>query len=223
MTHRHASRARHYEGDLHTLYRFYDASERLLYVGITCNPGHRLEAHRRHKTWWRDVARIALEQHENRAQLAAAELAAIRNEKPTHNIVGIGPTRGTQRRVGPSPLPPAPAGDVDFYEYDHGELATWPEYIAVGQAIDDLAHRVERANLGETQGEFEQIFTDLARHMVIGHSCHECRDAGRSYKLYAPYACEEAGDSRFAMHYVCDLEHGWSMWVHPRARTASMV
>lgn len=39
---------------LNTLYRFYDAGESLLYIGITNNPGRRLEQHSATKSWWCD-------------------------------------------------------------------------------------------------------------------------------------------------------------------------
>jgi hypothetical protein len=39
-----------------TLYRFYDASGRLLYVGIAGNPGRRFAQHGRDKSWWSQVA-----------------------------------------------------------------------------------------------------------------------------------------------------------------------
>lgn len=71
---------------LHTLYRFYNAEGHLLYVGITSNPPARFSQHRQQKQWWSDVATIQLEQFADRDQLAAAEIKAIRQEKPLHNI-----------------------------------------------------------------------------------------------------------------------------------------
>ena len=50
---------------LHVLYRFFDASGNLLYVGITCNPSGRFSDHRT-KNWWRDVANITLEHADSR-------------------------------------------------------------------------------------------------------------------------------------------------------------
>lgn len=71
---------------LHTLYRFYDASDQLLYVGITNDPPRRFSKHRDDKAWWTGVARIDLEMHQTRHELAAAERAAIESERPLHNI-----------------------------------------------------------------------------------------------------------------------------------------
>lgn len=73
-------------GKTHALYRFYDVAGDLLYVGITVDPGRRLERHRGDKPWWHEVARVELEQHPTRASVLTAERAAIANEKPRHNI-----------------------------------------------------------------------------------------------------------------------------------------
>lgn len=69
-----------------TLYRFYDREDALLYIGLTINPGRRMEKHRATKPWWSDVARIEMEQHLDAASLANAERAAIVAERPLHNI-----------------------------------------------------------------------------------------------------------------------------------------
>jgi hypothetical protein len=47
------------------LYRFYAADDQLLYVGLTINPGKRMERHRGEKPWWNDIARVTLEHHES--------------------------------------------------------------------------------------------------------------------------------------------------------------
>lgn len=70
----------------HTLYRFYDAQGRLLYIGIAVDFLARWGKHRK-KTWWPLVARMEIEQHPNRAAACAAERKAIILEKPLHNYV----------------------------------------------------------------------------------------------------------------------------------------
>lgn len=70
----------------HALYRFYDATGDLLYVGITVDPGKRLTRHSGDKPWWNEVARVELEQHPTRSAVLAAERLAIANERPRHNI-----------------------------------------------------------------------------------------------------------------------------------------
>lgn len=69
-----------------TLYRFYDDDDTLLYVGLTINPGKRMERHKSDKEWWTEVARIEMEQHLDLEALQTAERIAIQTEKPVHNI-----------------------------------------------------------------------------------------------------------------------------------------
>lgn len=80
----------------HILYRFYDSEDTLLYIGITGDPMNRWSGHSHDKTWYRDVARSSMEHFESRGALAAAEIHAIRTEKPrynrTHNSVPQPPT-----------------------------------------------------------------------------------------------------------------------------------
>jgi predicted GIY-YIG superfamily endonuclease len=71
---------------MNTLYRFYAADDTLLYVGLTVNPGRRLEKHKALQPWWKDVARIDMEQHPDMRTLRDAEREAIETEKPLYNI-----------------------------------------------------------------------------------------------------------------------------------------
>lgn len=68
------------------LYRFYDAEDRLLYVGLTTNPGRRVEKHRSEKSWWEEVNRIEIEHFDDLSTLRMAERTAIESERPLHNI-----------------------------------------------------------------------------------------------------------------------------------------
>lgn len=67
------------------LYRHYDATGRLLYVGITNNPGSRWKGHR-DKPWWLYVDTTRIERFGSRAEVEAAEAAAIKAERPWWNI-----------------------------------------------------------------------------------------------------------------------------------------
>lgn len=71
----------------HALYRFYDASGVLLYVGITIDPGVRFKKHYSDKPWWTDIADIKIEQFPSRAAVLEAERNAIWHEHPLHNVV----------------------------------------------------------------------------------------------------------------------------------------
>jgi predicted GIY-YIG superfamily endonuclease len=70
-----------------TLYRAYDEADRLLYVGITDDDlERRLNNHARYATWPAYLDRLTIQIFPDRASACAAELAAIRSEKPLHNI-----------------------------------------------------------------------------------------------------------------------------------------
>lgn len=88
----------------HALYRFYDTTDQLLYVGITADPGSRWRSHAHEKPWWQHVAKITVETHPDRTTVLEAERAAIVTEKPLHNIVH------NRRHTPPTP-PPTPGYD----------------------------------------------------------------------------------------------------------------
>lgn len=69
----------------HVLYRFFDAQGNLLYVGITNDPEQRFRGHQGDKSWYHHVATAKMEHFETRAELMAAEIAAIEGEKPKYN------------------------------------------------------------------------------------------------------------------------------------------
>jgi hypothetical protein len=69
------------------LYRFYDASGQLLYVGISLHAAQRASEHRKDKAWWSDVARMEVQHLPTRHAALDAERTAIVNERPLHNVV----------------------------------------------------------------------------------------------------------------------------------------
>ena len=70
----------------HVLYRFYDVSGALLYVGITAKPIRRFRDHQKTKDWWLEVSRIDVENFSSRIELIYGERRAIVHEKPLYNI-----------------------------------------------------------------------------------------------------------------------------------------
>jgi hypothetical protein len=83
-----------------TLYRFYDAEDTLLYVGITSGGPRRWREHEAFPSWWAQVARSTVEHFPDRESAAAAEWAAVLAEGPSHNV----------RLMGVHVSRPAPAG-----------------------------------------------------------------------------------------------------------------
>lgn len=109
---------------LFTLYRFFDSEETLLYVGLTVNPGRRMERHRNTKDWWSTVAHVAMEQHPSIEALRAAERAAIETERPLHNV-----------RMNGGSMPPA-----DHVEQIDGFVGRWFH----SWELDDKGHKTPK-------------------------------------------------------------------------------
>lgn len=75
-----------------TVYRFFNESSELLYVGITNRGRRRIHEHARTKQWWPHVHTAAFEHHPSRMAALDAEKRAIQAEHPTHNIIHNGHT-----------------------------------------------------------------------------------------------------------------------------------
>ena len=69
-----------------SLYRFYDANHRLLYVGITGAGWGRWLQHARDKDWWIEVAHSNVEHYPTRREALEAERETIITERPIYNI-----------------------------------------------------------------------------------------------------------------------------------------
>lgn len=68
------------------LYRHFDSSGRLLYVGISLSPIERLRKHSETSHWTRSIAKVEIEDYPTRAEALAAEKTVIQAELPLHNI-----------------------------------------------------------------------------------------------------------------------------------------
>jgi hypothetical protein len=69
------------------LYRFYDTTDQLLYVGISIHAAQRAGQHRHASPWWSDAVRMEVERYPDRSSAEDAERRAIINEHPLHNVV----------------------------------------------------------------------------------------------------------------------------------------
>lgn len=74
------------QGEPTDVYRAFDASGRLLYVGVTARLNQRIHEHRSTKDWWSEVAEIQSETYPGRATALAVEHSAVANERPIYNI-----------------------------------------------------------------------------------------------------------------------------------------
>jgi diadenosine tetraphosphatase ApaH/serine/threonine PP2A family protein phosphatase len=70
----------------HAVYRLYDRTGALLYVGCSSDPtGRRWERHLATKLWFDQVARITCDWFDNWSPAILAEGVAIFEEQPLHN------------------------------------------------------------------------------------------------------------------------------------------
>jgi len=67
------------------LYRWHDAAELLLYVGISGNLGERTKGHVKGSSWMEFVSSSRVERFPSRSQALEAERAAIKAERPLFN------------------------------------------------------------------------------------------------------------------------------------------
>ncbi|MFJ3812253.1 GIY-YIG nuclease family protein [Streptomyces sp. NPDC090073] len=72
------------------LYRLRDASNRLLYVGVSEAPLRRWAEHSKDKPWWPLVTALTLQWFGTRTKALIAEAHAIRTERPLHNVAHNG-------------------------------------------------------------------------------------------------------------------------------------
>jgi predicted GIY-YIG superfamily endonuclease len=69
-----------------SVYRYYDAIDTLIYVGITNAGTARNQQHNKDKEWWPFVARQDVEHYENRDTAHQREVALIQAARPPFNV-----------------------------------------------------------------------------------------------------------------------------------------
>lgn len=70
------------------LYRFYNADDQLLYLGISLSAAQRAAQHRDEKSWWPEVVRMDVEHLPvDRRGALEVERGAIQRERPIHNVI----------------------------------------------------------------------------------------------------------------------------------------
>lgn len=68
-----------------TLYRQFDKTGQLLYVGVSNDPQHRTNSHANTAIWFREIHIISLEHFGDRMSALEAECKAIETEFPKYN------------------------------------------------------------------------------------------------------------------------------------------
>jgi excisionase family DNA binding protein len=71
---------------MQNLYRHFDSSNNLLYVGISINAVSRLSQHKQASHWFDEIVRIEIQKLPDRETALEAERKAISEERPLHNI-----------------------------------------------------------------------------------------------------------------------------------------
>jgi hypothetical protein len=72
------------------LYRAYDSSGRLLYIGKTWSVGQRFADHAHNSKWWDEIETMTVDRRfKSYEELTQAETLAIRNERPIVNFTPI--------------------------------------------------------------------------------------------------------------------------------------
>lgn len=70
----------------HFVYRFYDAEDSLLYVGITRSLDHRIQQHFRHQVWANEIEYTVVEHGYSGCAARNREMDLIHNASPRHNV-----------------------------------------------------------------------------------------------------------------------------------------
>lgn len=90
------------------LYRHFDTTGKLLYIGISVNAFKRFSEHKDQKDWSSDICSMTIEYFDTRIAALAAEKNAIKAEKPLHNVTYNRPDNTVKiktERCKPQPLP----------------------------------------------------------------------------------------------------------------------
>lgn len=71
------------------LYRYFDAEDNLLYVGITVDVAKRARGHQKSSNWWNLQVKVTTEVYKSRKEVIEAERLAILRETPRYNVAGV--------------------------------------------------------------------------------------------------------------------------------------
>lgn len=116
------------------LYRLFDESGRLLYIGVSHKPDVRWGQHSEEKDWWPQVDKRAVEWHDSRKAAERAELLAIAKEHPVFNVVGT-PLVTVSDTHGRTPVRPIRVEATLWDEFGKAAVASDTDRSAVLRAF----------------------------------------------------------------------------------------
>jgi predicted GIY-YIG superfamily endonuclease len=185
----------------HCLYRFYDRTGGLLYIGITMNPTARWKQHSQEKNWWTDVANITIEPHQDKGSVILAERLAIINERPKYNIIH---NRATQP-IADDTISQCPTCDKESI-YSRA----WDRYFHVDGTNNQTCW------IAISRGPTNKFDLPVGEWAAddMPDCCHDYCQSLR--EIYAPYHWENG-----VATYECQEGHRWTChWGHNGAGTA---
>ncbi|WTC56865.1 GIY-YIG nuclease family protein [Streptomyces cellulosae] len=174
------------EAEHTAVYRFFNAADELLYVGITGDPRSRWVQHAAEKAWWSDVVRHTVQWLPSREAALAAEAAAIAAEAPLHNVSGT---------------PRHKAACLAFHGQQH-EAANHPAVAAVRAALRSVAGMADAA-------EKARVTTALLREWPALH--REVKEA-RQDAVDSLHQGHGWDFPRIARLIGTDRSRAWRIW-----------
>jgi predicted GIY-YIG superfamily endonuclease len=106
-----------------SIYRFYNAWNTLLYVGIARDAVSRLLGHRG-KSWYGEIAHVRLIHCKSRKEALELEAYAIKHEKPLYNIMGKSTDKKTTAPKSNFKFNPTPAAVLESNLHTYREIAS---------------------------------------------------------------------------------------------------
>lgn len=119
------------------LYKFFDRDYGLLYVGVTCTPTTRWQAHKNRAEWWPQVAWVEVERHPHNNAALNAERLSIRQDRPRFNHRSF-PGR-SRNRPGMAPESPGNVAGI-IHSLVRGQARARRGALETGDRRQDVTH-----------------------------------------------------------------------------------
>lgn len=142
------------------LYRIFDADGALLYVGATTNPGKRYRDHSIIQAWWDEASTITLQHLDTYEELAVAEVAAIKAEKPKYNVSNADVPKPWLHK------PKGPMGEGCFFRRPDG---LWAGRVDLARGPDGKRRSKQVASKDHDTAllKFEKLKADIANGVYV--------------------------------------------------------